>query len=177
MLEALLGFVDWSPGLFFQTSSGLINVFIEPQFRDLISEPLYTVQTSSAKTFQEMELPAFAEHQINLFGADFLFTGFAYSWHLEHLLSESQILSIPELEADVSPRPLSFAWVGQITDWGDDETLFGDDPSEGTTLVGYCLHGEQAKVILRNQNVLESVLFYPMFRLPSTSDLATVWTH
>ena len=163
--------------MFFQTSSGLTNIFIEPQFRDLTCEPLYTVQTSSAKTFQEMELPAFAEHQINLFGADFLFTGFAYSWHLEHLLSESQILSIPELEADVSPRPLSFAWVGQITDWGDDETLFGDDPSEGTTLVGYCLHGEQAKVILRNQNVLESVLFYPMFRLPSTSDLATVWTH
>lgn len=138
-------------------------------------ETLYTVQASDFKTFQELELATFAEHRLEPLDPLFPFTGYAYSWNLEHILSEAQISEIESLKVDVSPNPSAFCWSGVLRDY--DEIMFSEDfeDSIGDVRIGYCLADELAQELKNQLKILHSIQVFPRFRLPSNHELRTIW--
>lgn len=156
-------------------STGLMNVFIEPQFAALCEETLFTVQASDFKTFQELELASYAEHLLEPLDPMFPFTGFAYAWNLEHTLSEAQISEIELAKVDLSPAPSAFCWSGVLKDY--DEIMFSEEfeDSIGDVRIGYCLADELEQELRAQSKSLQSIQVFPLFRIPSNHELRTIW--
>lgn len=158
-----------------QTETGLLNVFIEPQFKELCDEPLFTVLASDFKSLEKLELASYTEHKLDPVEKFFPFTAYAYSWHLEHLLTEKKIAEIETLTQDSSPAPVSFCWVGVLADVEDMSVDEVYEDNLGYVHVGYCLADDLEKE--RYDYVrFESFQAYPLFRLPTDHELKTVWT-
>ncbi len=157
------------------TDAGLLNVFIEPQFADICDEPLYTVQAPNVKALQGLELSPLSENRIEISKLDFLFTCFAYSWNLEHVLNSKQISEIQPLPNDVNEIPTGFCWTGEVIDLDSAPWDENDDMFQGNVQVGYCLRKELPIVRREKLQTLENFKVYPLFRYPTTSELKTVW--
>ena len=157
-----------------QTATGLLNAFIEPQFAQICDEKLFTVQASDIRTFRLLELPAFAEYRIDPKDLLFPFTGFCYSWHLEHLISAKQLSEIELLVDNASPEPAAYCWEASMTDF-DSEMDKDSGYVWGDVVVGFCLREELLSERQSQPGVAEWFRAYPLFRLPTNEELKTVW--
>ncbi|MFY8026323.1 MAG: hypothetical protein ACOVMF_00115 [Aquiluna sp.] len=160
--------------MLFQSEVGMINVLLEPQFAALCSEPLYTVQVSDIATFQTLELPAFVEHLLSPAEPLFPFIGYAYAWHLEHLMNQEEISKIEKASQDFSAEPLGFVWQSQITNT-EFELEENSDYDWGDELVGFCLPDELKRDQSRQPAAAACFRAYPIHRLPTNDELNTVW--
>ena len=155
--------------------SGLLNIFVEPQFAELSDEILYTVQASDFKTFQELELASYAEYRLEPQDSMFPFTGFAYAWNLEHLLSEEEISKIEVLKSNFNEEPLAFCWSATVKDY--DDLVFDEvfEDSVGDVRIGYCLVDELTEELKDQSRFLHSFQVYPLYRIPTNHELKTIW--
>jgi hypothetical protein len=160
--------------MLFQSETGMLNIFLEPQFEGLCAEPIYTVQVSDISTFQRLGLPPFAEHLISPFDSLFAFIGYAYSWHLEHLIPVSEISGIETSSENFSAAPLGFVWESQVTNT-EFELEENADCDWGDALVGYCLPEELRRDQMRQPAAAENFRTYPLHRIPTNDELITIW--
>ncbi len=151
-----------------------MDVFIEPQFANICYEPLFTVRASNLQLIKTLELDRFAEHKIELGESGFLYTVFAYSWHLEHLIDRQQISQIPFVD-DVNERPLAFCWRGQVSCLADIQEVAYDDEILGDIQIGYCLYLNMNEIRSQKMAYLTEFRLYPLYRYPTTQELNTVW--
>jgi hypothetical protein len=156
------------------TNYGILNVFLEPQFLSIGSEPLYTIQASDFRSFRSLELPAFVEFRMDPRDLLFPYTGFAYSWHLEHLISSEKLCLVPALPLNANPEPSAYCWEASMTAF-DAEIEEGADYEWGDIRVGFCLRDELADD--KNSQPLATEWFraYPLYRLPTYEELSTLW--
>jgi hypothetical protein len=157
------------------TRYGILNIFLEPQFLLIGSDPLYTVQASDARSFRLLELPSFVEYRMDPKDLLFPFTGFAYAWHLEHLLSAEKLALVPHLADNINPEPAAYCWESSVSDL-DFEIREHDDYEWADITVGFCLKDELSKQIDFQSNQTQWFRAYPIYRLPTNEELSTVWT-
>lgn len=157
-----------------QTKSGLLNIFIEPQFANLCQESLYTIQATDFKSIESLELASYAEHKLDPEDSMFPFTAFAYAWHLEHILTPEQIQKIETVTENVNPEPSSYCWAGVVSELEDVEFDENSEESLDSFRVGYCLANELQES-MNQQIAFESFLVYPLYRIPTNHELKTIW--
>ncbi len=160
--------------MLFLTSSGLLNVFIEPQFMVLGNEPLYTVQSSDLTSLQKLQLLDYAEHRLDLKDSWLPFISYAYLDGIEQLVNQSQLLEIERLCNDFSPEPLSYFWVGQVTDFNSRYSFSGLEHNSGHVIEGYCL-AEEIQDEKHFFGYLENFRVYPLYRTPTNHELNSIW--
>jgi len=156
------------------TDYGFLNVFLEPQFLSIGSEPLYTVQSSDFRSFRSLKLPAFVEFRLDPRDLIFPYTGFAYSWHLEHLISGEKLGLVPALPLNANPEPSAYCWEALISAFVDE----GEEAADyewGDSRVGFCLRGELEDEKNSQPLAIEWFRAYPLYRLPTYEELSTLW--
>lgn len=159
--------------MLFQSETGMVSVFLEPQFEGLCTEPIYTAQVSNISTPQRLDLPQFAEHLISPFDSLFAFIGYAYSWHLEHLIPERGIAGIETSSRNFSAEPLGFVWGSRVTNT-EFELEENVDYVWGDALVGYCLPEELRRDQMRQPAAAENFRAYTFHRIPTNDELITI---
>lgn len=155
-------------------STGLLNIFIEPQFKNLCGEPLYTVQSADAISLSAIRSPSFAEFRIQLDDPLFQFNAFVYSWNLEHILDLSTIQRIETLPENVNPFPSGFCFQAEtlLDEFQDDL----DAECFGTIQVGYFLANQLQDNQLKLTTEHRNFHLYPVYRRISKKELETIWT-
>jgi hypothetical protein len=161
--------------MLFSVSTGLLNIFIEPQFKNLCGEPLYTVQSAEPISLSAVRPPSFAEFRIQLDDPLFQFNAFVYSWNLEHILDLSVIRRIETLPENVNPVPMGFCYQAEtLLDEPEDDL---DGECFGTTQVGYVLANQLQEKKLKLTVEHKKFRFFPVYRRISKKDLETIWTN
>jgi len=91
----------------------IVNAFIEPQFKEVGSGHLVTIQFSDLDTLGRFKHHMQGDTRIDLTDKCFHFTGYTQLLDLNHLISGGRIalqeLLVPQ---DVSPAPVAYRWSG-----------------------------------------------------------------
>ena len=158
------------------TETGMVNVFIEPQFFEVSSELLLTIQVSDFATFKALRLTADDNYQINLNDEYFPFVGYGHNWSLGYKLGgQKRLEGIPVLSQDFSPPVKGFKWKGLYIP--DPDLMPEEGEEDGSeTHVGYCLPGEIAEAQFGSDLSYEVFHLSPLFREPSSEQLKTVFS-
>ena len=171
-LALLAGRVD---RMFLATDTGMVNVFIEPQFAEVSSQTLLTVQCSDLATFQLLKLNDDDSFWMNLKDDYFPFVGYGYRWSLGHKIAGfKKLADVEVLTEDFSPPVKGFKWMGLYLPNPDYDPEEGDD-DESELHSGYCLPDEVDSARFGSDVAYESFHVYPMFRLPTNEQLNTIW--
>lgn len=157
------------------TKTGMVNVFIEPQFAEVSSQELLTIQVSDFETFNLLSLRNEDSYRLDLKDEYFPFTGYGYRWQLGFKLGGfKQLSNIEVLEKDFSPEVKGYKWMGLYIPNPDYEPQEGED-DESEMHVGYCLPSEVDDARFGTDISYETFHVYPLFRLPSNEQLDTIW--
>ena len=155
--------------------TGLLNVFIEPQFKNLCAEPIFTVQAPDIKSLAPIRPPSFAEFTLLLNDPLFQFNAFVYSWNLEHILSDSKIKQIDILSVNVNPEPKAFSYEIEVFEDEVLEDCEEDGDCIGTLRVGYFLASQLETMLPLFREYSDEFKIYPLYRDLSEHELTTVW--
>ncbi len=155
--------------------TGLLNVFIEPQFANLCNEPLYTVQAAEIAPILAMRPKSFTESRFVPGDPLFQFNSFVYSWNLEHVLKPSEIRNIEMLTSDFNPEPLAYCF--EVEQLEDDvfELAANDGDCVGTLRVGYFLPSKLPTMKSALNQKSEEFKVYPLYRQLSDHEQSTIW--
>ena len=161
--------------MFLATDTGMVNVFIEPQFAEVSSQTLLTVQCSDLATFQLLKLNDDDSFWMNLKDDYFPFVGYGYRWSLGHKIAGfKKLADVEVLTEDFSPPVKGFKWMGLYLPNPDYDPEEGDD-DESELHTGYCLPDEVDSARFGTDISYESFHVYPMFSLPTNEQLNTIW--
>ena len=157
------------------TKTGMVNVFIEPQFAEVSSQELLTIQVSDFETFNLLGLRNEDSYRLDLKDEYFPFIGYGYRLQLGYKLGGfKQLSNIEVLEKDFSPEVKGYKWMGLYIPNPDYEPQEGED-DESEMHVGYCLPSEVDDARFGTDISYETFHVYPLFRLPSNEQLDTIW--
>ena len=157
------------------TKTGMVNVFIEPQFAEVSSQELLTIQVSDFETFNLLGLRNEDSYRLDLKDEYFPFIGYGYRWQLGYKLGgHRQLSNIEVLDKDFSPEVKGYKWMGLYIPNPDYEPQEGED-DESEMHVGYCLPSEVDDVRFGTDISYETFHVYPLFRLPTNEQLDTIW--
>ena len=157
------------------TKTGMVNVFIEPQFAEVSSQELLTIQVSDFETFNLLGLRNEDSYRLDLKDEYFPFIGYGYRWQLGYKLGGfKQLSNIEVLEKDFSPEVKGYKWMGLYIPNPDYEPQEGED-DESEMNVGYCLPSEVDDARFGTDISYETFHVYPLFRLPTNEQLDTIW--
>src|SRR5210317_786128 len=110
------------------TKTGMVNVFIEPQFAEVSSQELLTIQVSDFETFNLLGLRNEDSYRLDLKDEYFPFIGYGYRWQLGYKLGGfKQLSNIEVLEKDFSPEVKGYKWMGLYIPNPDNEPQEGED--------------------------------------------------
>ena len=142
----------------------IVNAFIEPQFKEVSSGHLVTVQFSDLDALGRFKHHMQGDTRIDLADKYFHFTGFTQLLDLNHYIS-GQRIALQELlvAEDVSPVPVAYSWHG----WEDhtkdeDGSLIQGDDWQGSSLPK---HINEARWELPTS--LIEFYVYPLFTVPA----------
>ena len=157
------------------TKTGMVNVFIEPQFAEVSSQELLTIQVSDFETFNLLSLRNEDSYRLDLKDEYVPYMAYGYRWPLGYKLGGfKQLSNIEVLEKDFSPEVEGYKWMGLYIPNPDYEPQEGED-DESEMHVGYCLPSEVDDARFGTDISYETFHVYPLFRLPTNEQLDTIW--
>jgi len=141
----------------------IVNAFIEPQFKEVSSGHLVTVQYSDLDALGRFKHHMQGDTRIDLADKYFHFTGFTQLLGLNHYIS-GQRIALQELlvAEDVSPAPVAYSWHGREDHTKDEDgNLIQGDDWQGSSLPK---HINKARSELPTS--LIEFYVYPLFTVP-----------
>ena len=141
----------------------LMNAFIEPQFKEVSSGHLVTVQFSDLDVMGKFKHHMQGDIRIDLTDKYFHFTGYIQLLDLNCHISGTRIaledLLVPR---DVSPAPSAYSWQG----WEDHTEDEDGNLIQGDDWQGYSLPREIEDARWELPVSLIEFYVYPLFRMP-----------
>jgi hypothetical protein len=141
----------------------LVNAFIEPQFKEVSSGHLVTIQFSDLDALGKFKHHIQGDTRIDLTDKYFHFIGYTQLLDLNCHISGTRIaLEDLLVSRDVSPAPAAYSWRG----WEDDTEDEDGNPIQGDDWRGYSLPEEIEDARGALSVSLIEFYVYPIFRLP-----------
>jgi len=149
--------------MLFEINGTVINAFIEPQFKEVSSGHLVTVQFSDLDVMGKFKHHMQGDTRIDLTDKYFHFTGYTQLLDLNYHISGTRIaledLLVPR---DVSPAPEAYSWQG----WEDHTEDEDGNSIQGDDWQGYSLPQEIEDARWGLPVSLIEFYVYPLFRMP-----------
>ena len=141
----------------------IVNAFIEPQFEEVSSGHLVTVQFSDLDALGRFKHHMQGDTRIDLTDKYFHFTGYTQLLDLNHHISGERIALQELLVAeDVSPAPVAYRWSG----WEDHTEDEDGDLIQGEDWQGSSLAQDINDARWELPTSLIEFYVYPLFTVP-----------
>lgn len=151
----------------------IINAFIEPQFEDIGTGTLVTVQFSHWESLHRLRNHMNGEMLMSNGGSDFPFTGYTHLLALQFLCDRHGINEeLLQVDTDYSPKPVAYYWNG----WRDEVKHFESEVEEATDPLdpvlsvegqdnwfGYALPQDLEDVMYNSDMAFDQFYVYPIF--------------
>ena len=157
------------------TATGLVNVFIEPQFQEVSGKSVLTILCSDMASFQQLKLRDEESHWVNEDDSFFPFVGYGDIWTLAPKLTSFKTLETVEVLGFNFSRPVKgFKWVGLYLPNPDFDPETEEDESELHS--GYCLPDGIDNARFGSDLSYETFSLTPVFEEPTQEQLDTIWS-
>lgn len=151
----------------------IINAFIEPQFKDLGTGTLVTVQFSHWESLHRLRHHMNGEIWMSKASSGFTFTGYTHLLTIQFLCDRHGITEeLLTVDTDYSPTPVAYYWNG----WQDEVKNYASDEEEATdpfdpvlsvdgqdNWFGYVLPEDLESVWLDSDMDFDQFYVYPIF--------------